>query len=317
MSDLLSTALTHMQREEFLQSYYPGVSPSAMSGGGVVKALHEHAAIDDVLFELLADVCAARVHDVFELHRLWKEQDVFGDSSPPGSRGRMSIRVDSANTEFSREQLGAITMLLRNITRDYTLTVEQFPPRGPWMHVTTSSKAREHLKRMFMAKQLRFLGDFKVVEAMIPADSVYEFVRHGPAGGGADLRFAGLRDGALVGVRVVSASLEHADMRRAMAFGMAVVDSSMRCACLRGADLTKAKLRDTDLSGADMLMTNLASADLSGSKLRMANLARANLRDAVLTDVALDGAHLHETIVSEPSAELFTRRQLQGAIIVA
>ncbi len=316
LSDLLSTALTHMQRVEFLQSYYPGISPTAMSGGGVVKALHEHAAIDDVLFEVLADVCAERVHEVFELHRMWKEQDVFGHMSPPGTRVRMSIRVDSSNEEFTREQLGAITMLLKNITRDYALTVEQFPPRGPWMHVTTGAKAREHLKRMFMAKQLRFLGELRVVEAMIPADSVYDFVRHSPAAGGADLRFARLREGALVGMRVVSASLEHADMRRAMCFGVAMIDCSLRCACMRGADLSKAKLRDSDLSGADLLMADLASADLSGSKLRMANLARANLRNVSLAGVALEGAHFHKTLVSEEAADTLTRRQLKGAIIV-
>jgi hypothetical protein len=317
LSDFLSTALTSSAREALVAAYYPSVVVQGSSAGAVVKALDGHDAIDDVLFDILSERCSTRVHEVTALHTAWKELVMFGSLAPPDERTRVSIRVDAEGIVLAPQQLIDIVVLLKNITRDYALTVRQSPPGGAWIHVTTNESSREHLRRLLMDRQLRFLGDLRVLEAMAPADSVYEFMRTALASETADLRFARLRDVVMIGARVAGARMDHADLGHSMCFGSALLDTSLRHARLRGADLNKAKFRGSDLLGADFLQAELVSADFTGANLRGVNFARANLRGSKLSGAALEGAHLHETVIGEEHAPLLSRAQLAGALIRA
>ena len=71
--------------------------------------------------------------------------------------------------------------------------------------------------------------------------------------------------------------------------------ANLRCANLRGADLSDANLsganlRNANLGGADLSDANLGNADLRGADLSDANLGNADLRGADLSDANLSGA---------------------------
>ena len=60
--------------------------------------------------------------------------------------------------------------------------------------------------------------------------------------------------------------------------------ADLRCANLRGADLSDADLRCANLRGADLSDADLRGADLRGANLSDANLRGADLRGADLSD---------------------------------
>ena len=75
--------------------------------------------------------------------------------------------------------------------------------------------------------------------------------------------------------------------------------ANLRCADLRGADLSDANLRCADLSDANLSDANLRGADLRGADLRGADLRCADLRGADLSDANLRGADLRGADLSD------------------
>ena len=104
---------------------------------------------------------------------------------------------------------------------------------------------------------------------------------------GANLRDADLRGAYLRGANLRGADLYGADLRNANLRG-----AYLRGANLRGADLYGANLRGADLYGADLRNANLRGAYLRGANLRGADLYGANLRDADLYGANLRNANL-------------------------
>jgi uncharacterized protein YjbI with pentapeptide repeats len=95
---------------------------------------------------------------------------------------------------------------------------------------------------------------------------------------GADLRSANLRGANLYGADLRSADLRSADLRSANLYG-----ADLRGADLRSADLRSADLRSADLEGADLEGANLYGADLRSADLRSADLEGEILKQTPVT----------------------------------
>ena len=87
---------------------------------------------------------------------------------------------------------------------------------------------------------------------------------------------------------------EKANLRWADLTGANLYEADLRGADLRGADLRYADLRYANLCGADLGGADLCGADLKGADLKWADLRGANLKESDLRWANLMGANLYE-----------------------
>ena len=105
---------------------------------------------------------------------------------------------------------------------------------------------------------------------------------------GANLRCAYLRGANLSGANLSGANLRCAYLRDANLSGVDLRGVDLRGADLKGAYLSDAYLRGANLSGANLSGANLRCAYLRGADLRGADLKGADLKGAYLSDADLN-----------------------------
>lgn len=115
------------------------------------------------------------------------------------------------------------------------------------------------------------------------------------------LRKADLRGANLSGLNLSKADLRGAKLQEAELFGTDLSEANLHKAKLSKATLSRANLLKADLSKADLFEADLERANLYGSQLRGANLGKSVLREAYLINANLYKADLRKADLREAS----------------